>query len=118
MCLGKCRPGLSYMSFCVIKRHRQNRSSRERTQRTQRNRFFFASFAFFRGYLCVRAGEFLDRLVSTVLFLLVVALVAADASAATPKQQSLNEWRNLTSPGTNAPRAFVRGDNIRFYFQV
>jgi phosphatidylserine/phosphatidylglycerophosphate/cardiolipin synthase-like enzyme len=51
----------------------------------------------------------------------VLLFLAANQSlfaATTPKQQSLNEWRNLTSPGTNAPRAFVRGDNIRFYFQV
>jgi len=40
------------------------------------------------------------------------------ASATTAKQRSLNEWRSLTSPGTNAPRAFVRSDHVRFYFQA
>jgi phosphatidylserine/phosphatidylglycerophosphate/cardiolipin synthase-like enzyme len=53
-----------------------------------------------------------------VLFLLFFSLLAADATAATAKQKSLNEWRSLTSPGTSAPRTFVRGDHIRFYFQA
>ncbi|HSU55486.1 MAG TPA: phosphatidylserine/phosphatidylglycerophosphate/cardiolipin synthase family protein [Candidatus Dormibacteraeota bacterium] len=36
--------------------------------------------------------------------------------AATPKQLSLNHWRSLTAPGSKAPRVFVKGDEIRFYF--
>ncbi len=41
----------------------------------------------------------------------------AGARAAVPKQRSLDEWRSLTSPTNPAPRVFVKGDNIRFYFQ-
>jgi cardiolipin synthase len=40
------------------------------------------------------------------------------AQITTARQRSLDEWRNLTSPATNAPRAFVRSDHVRFYFQV
>ena len=36
--------------------------------------------------------------------------------AATSKQLSLDEWRNLTSPTAEAPRVFVKGDEVRFYF--
>jgi hypothetical protein len=51
-----------------------------------------------------------------VFFSLVATSQAAPATRA--RQKSLDEWRTLTSPGTNAPRAFVRGDRMRFYFQV
>ena len=34
------------------------------------------------------------------------------------KQQSLNEWRNLTAPTAPAPRVFVKGDQVRFYFST
>ena len=34
----------------------------------------------------------------------------------TAKQQSLNEWRNLTAPSAEPPRVFVKGDQVRFYF--
>jgi phosphatidylserine/phosphatidylglycerophosphate/cardiolipin synthase-like enzyme len=37
--------------------------------------------------------------------------------AAAPKQASLDEWRSLTSPTAPPPRVFVKGDEIRFYFQ-
>ncbi|HYG33828.1 MAG TPA: phosphatidylserine/phosphatidylglycerophosphate/cardiolipin synthase family protein [Clostridia bacterium] len=32
------------------------------------------------------------------------------------KQQSLDEWRNLTAPAAALPRAFVKRDNVRLYF--
>jgi cardiolipin synthase len=38
------------------------------------------------------------------------------ASPGTTKQQSLDEWRNLTSPAAPPPRVFVKGDHVRFYF--
>ncbi|MFI5106294.1 MAG: hypothetical protein ACHP79_15335, partial [Terriglobales bacterium] len=38
------------------------------------------------------------------------------ASPGTTKQQSLDEWRSLTSPTAAAPRVFVKGDHVRFYF--
>jgi len=59
------------------------------------------------------------KMLRTVLFfLLAFTLIGVDATAATAKQRSLDEWRSLTLSGTNAPRAFVRGDHTRFYFQV
>ena len=36
--------------------------------------------------------------------------------AATSKQLSLDQWRNLTSPTAEAPQVFVKGDEVRFYF--
>jgi cardiolipin synthase len=38
------------------------------------------------------------------------------ASPGTTKQQSLDEWRSLTSPTAQAPRVFVKGDHVRFFF--
>jgi cardiolipin synthase len=38
------------------------------------------------------------------------------ANPGSTKQQSLDEWRSLTSPTAPAPRVFVKGDNVRFYF--
>ncbi len=32
------------------------------------------------------------------------------------KQQSLDEWRALTSPTAPPPRVFVKSDQVRFYF--
>src|SRR5258706_8785925 len=53
--------------------------------------------------------------------LLVLGIFAAlplCALAANPlKQKSLDEWRSLTAPDAPAPRVFVKGDNVRFYFQ-
>jgi cardiolipin synthase A/B len=40
------------------------------------------------------------------------------AGAATPKQQSLDEWRNLTASNAAPPRVFTKGHQIRFYFQT
>ena len=54
------------------------------------------------------------------IFALVVLFLGnpLDAFAAAPKQASLDEWRSLTAPSAPAPRVFVKGDAIRFYFQV
>jgi cardiolipin synthase len=38
------------------------------------------------------------------------------ANPSTTKQQSLDEWRSLTSPTAPAPRVFVKGDHVRFFF--
>ena len=51
------------------------------------------------------------------LLMLVCDAASRGASAATPRQQSLDEWRSLTAPAAPAPRAFVKGDHIRFFFQ-
>jgi len=54
--------------------------------------------------------------VATLLAVLLAGATGGDVRAATSKQQSLDEWRNLTSPPAEAPRVFVKGDNVRFYF--
>jgi cardiolipin synthase len=40
------------------------------------------------------------------------------ARAAAPKQKALDEWRSLTAPTAPAPRVFVKGDQMRFYFHT
>jgi cardiolipin synthase len=52
--------------------------------------------------------------------LLVFSVSLADfaARAATSKQLSLDQWRSLTSPAATAPMVFVKGDDIRFYFET
>jgi len=54
--------------------------------------------------------------VTALLVVLFVGAAGTGAGAATSKQQSLDEWRNLTAPTAEAPKVFVKGDNIRFYF--
>jgi phosphatidylserine/phosphatidylglycerophosphate/cardiolipin synthase-like enzyme len=51
------------------------------------------------------------------LCLLFFGLAGSAAFAVTPKQKSLDEWRELTSPASPAPQVFVKGDDIRFYFR-
>ncbi len=56
---------------------------------------------------------------ATVALLLLLCHAASRcAGAAAPKQQSLDEWRSLTAPSAPAPRVFVKGDHVRFYFQT
>lgn len=52
------------------------------------------------------------------LFTLVVFVACIRAHAASSKQLSLDQWRSLTSSGAAAPRVFVKGDNVRFYFDT
>jgi cardiolipin synthase len=53
-----------------------------------------------------------------VLLALPFAPVRASAVVVTTaKQQSLEQWRHLTSPTAESPRVFVKGNRIRFYFQ-
>jgi len=51
-------------------------------------------------------------------FLLLAAFCESPVRAdkATAKQQSLDEWRNLTAQSAPPPRVFVKGDLVRFYF--
>ena len=51
-----------------------------------------------------------------LLAVFFVSAAGMGVNAATPKQQSLDQWRNLTSPTAEAPRVFVKGDDVRFYF--
>ena len=44
--------------------------------------------------------------------------VLASTSGAANRQLSLDEWRALTGPSNTPPRVFVKGDNLRFYFQT
>ena len=55
-----------------------------------------------------------------ILLLLICPLIVLplQAGSAAAKQQSLNEWRNLTEPSAPSPRVFVKGDQIRFYFMM
>ena len=65
-------------------------------------------------------GRIAKLLTAATLALLMLLCDAASrcARAAVPKQQSLDEWRSLTAPTAPAPRVFVKGDHIRFYFQT
>ncbi len=61
------------------------------------------------------------RHVATATLVLIMLLFDADgrrAAAAVPKQRALDEWRSLTGPSAPVPRVFVKGDRVRFYFQV
>src|SRR5262249_39798705 len=48
--------------------------------------------------------------------LLSFGCASQSGSSISAKQQSLNEWRNLTAPAAPGPRVFVKGDQVRFYF--
>ncbi len=50
------------------------------------------------------------------LLVLLCDPASTHAKPAVPKQQNLDEWRSLTAPTAAAPRVFVRGNRIRFYF--
>src|ERR1035437_8834802 len=52
------------------------------------------------------------------LLMLLGEAASTCARAAAPKQQALDEWRSLTAPTAPAPRVFVKGDHVRFYFQT
>ena len=62
-------------------------------------------------------AQLLTAVMLAVLMLLAHA-VTTPARAAAPKQQALDEWRSLMAPTAPAPRVFVKGDRIRFYFQT
>jgi len=59
-------------------------------------------------------------LAAMMLCLLLIGCVTpgTQAGALTAKQKALDEWRSLTAPSAQAPRVFVKGDQIRFYFQA
>ena len=63
-------------------------------------------------------GCFAKLVAAGTLFLSVPGLVLPNAAAAprTTKQQSLDEWRSLTSPTSAPPRVFVKGEVVYFYF--
>jgi cardiolipin synthase A/B len=55
--------------------------------------------------------------VTLARFLLLLAAANFCRGATTAKQASLDEWRAITAPTAPVPRVFVKGDQIRFYFQ-
>src|ERR1043165_107311 len=60
------------------------------------------------------------RFSGAMLWLFVLSFAPAGAKAVvvtTARQRSLEQWRHLTSPIAEAPRVFVKGNHIRFYFQ-
>jgi cardiolipin synthase A/B len=64
-----------------------------------------------------RTGQHLTAATVALLMLLSDA-ASRSASAVTPKQQSLDEWRSLTGSNAPVPRVFTKGRVIRFYFQT
>jgi cardiolipin synthase A/B len=54
-------------------------------------------------------------LAQVLLFLAAPAHICRGATTA--KQASLDEWRAITAPNAPIPRVFVKGDQVRFYFQ-
>ena len=61
----------------------------------------------------------LSGIVHLALRLLPVAFLALGCSTprrAVTKQQSLDEWRTLTSPAAPPPRVFVKANQAQFYF--
>src|SRR5664279_953687 len=65
-------------------------------------------------------GHTAKLLTAATLALLILLGDTANtcARAAAPKQKALDEWRSLTAPTAPAPRVFVKGDQMRFYFQT
>jgi cardiolipin synthase A/B len=49
--------------------------------------------------------------------LLLLAGSASLCLGATPKQASLDEWRTITAPTAPVPRVFVKGGQVRLYFE-
>ena len=44
--------------------------------------------------------------------------VWASTGSAANRQRSLDEWRALTGPSNIPPTVYVKGDNLRFFFQT
>lgn len=55
---------------------------------------------------------------TVALLMLLCDAASRCASAAVPKQESLDEWRALTAPSAPKPRVFAKGNEVRFYFQT
>lgn len=61
------------------------------------------------------------RILGLALPWLLLALLATGCASVrrkATKQQSLDEWRLLTSPTSAPPRVFVKGDQVKFFFDV
>ena len=51
------------------------------------------------------------------LFVLMIASTRAGAVVgSTARQQSIEQWRNLTAPTAPAPRVYVKGNRVQFFF--
>jgi len=65
----------------------------------------------------ILAGRIMSRrIIAVFLSAVFFSTAGLDVCANTSKQQSLDEWRNLTSPPAEAPQVFVKGDEVCFYF--
>jgi phosphatidylserine/phosphatidylglycerophosphate/cardiolipin synthase-like enzyme len=53
-----------------------------------------------------------------LLFVLLLSVAPGPAAMAPASQESLDAWRALTSTSAPPPRAYVKGNEVRFYFQV
>jgi cardiolipin synthase A/B len=65
-------------------------------------------------------GRTAKRLTAATVALLMLLCDAASrhAGAAVAKQRMLDEWRSLTASNAPPPRVFVKGHQVRFYFQT
>ena len=63
-------------------------------------------------------GRTAKHLTAATVALLLLCCDAAGprATAAVPRQRSLDEWRGLTASNSLPPRVFVKGHQVRFYF--
>jgi hypothetical protein len=55
---------------------------------------------------------------TVALLMLLCDAAGRHAGAAVPKQRMLDEWRSLTASNAPPPRVFVKGNQVRFYFQT
>jgi cardiolipin synthase A/B len=62
-------------------------------------------------------GRFI-RILGVTALAWFISRASLPAYPATTKQQSLDEWRALTAATAPMPRVFVKGDHVRFYFDV
>jgi len=67
--------------------------------------------------ICTRHDDRFAQAIARVAVVLAV-LSGCLANAGTSKQQSLDQWRELTAPAAAAPRVFVNGNQVRFFFNT
>src|SRR5262249_12913429 len=111
MFLRACRPGRNYMNSCVTRRRRRDSKRMSWQCMTLRKLPDVVSDQSDRSDKSDNTLlPFSAALQAGLLVVFFLIGLTQSAQAATARQKSLDEWRILTSPGTNAPRAFVRGD--------
>jgi len=63
-----------------------------------------------------RNGQRVGRLLLLAAAMQLLTGQGVMGAPVTPRQRSLDEWRNLTAPSAEPPRVFLKGESIRFYF--